>query len=242
MHPEKSKIGITKAIIAFLRKCDVTGWPTGEVHRERLFRELFHSFYCLSNRKEGKMNKKLCVKNLWFVMAMSLIVAISATNAFASGGRRGDGRHHGGGRSHGREVVIVGHDRYHYQHGRFYRPGWFGFNISVVTPPFGAVVTFLPAGHRTIIVKGASYYYYDNVYYTSCPSGYIVVPAPSVSIVTPVPPQPLSGETVTINVPNSNGSFTPVTLVKKNDGYIGPQGEYYAGHPTLEQLKALYGQ
>jgi hypothetical protein len=50
-----------------------------------------------------------------------------------------------------------------------------------------------------------------------------------------------SGETVTINIPNSNGSYTSVTLVKNNNGYTGPQGEYYPGRPTVEQLKALYG-
>jgi hypothetical protein len=47
---------------------------------------------------------------------------------------------------------------------------------------------------------------------------------------------------VTVNVPNTNGSFTPVTLIKQKDGYIGPQGEYYPGNPTVDQLKVLYGK
>jgi hypothetical protein len=47
---------------------------------------------------------------------------------------------------------------------------------------------------------------------------------------------------VTINVPNEKGDFTPVKLVKHDKGYIGPQGEFYADHPTVEQLKALYGK
>ena len=48
-------------------------------------------------------------------------------------------------------------------------------------------------------------------------------------------------ETLIINIPNSNGSYTPVTLVRQGNGYIGPQGEYYASRPTVAQLKVLYG-
>jgi hypothetical protein len=55
-------------------------------------------------------------------------------------------------------------------------------------------------------------------------------------------PQVLSGEALTVNVPNTNGSYTPVTLIKQKDGYIGPQGEYYPGHPTVTQLRVLYGK
>lgn len=29
----------------------------------------------------------------------------------------------------------------------------------------------------------------------------------------------------------------PVALTKSNDGYVGPQGEFYQGHPTVEELK-----
>jgi transcription initiation factor TFIID subunit TAF12 len=48
--------------------------------------------------------------------------------------------------------------------------------------------------------------------------------------------------TVTINVINSNGSTTPVTLRKQGGSYIGPRGETYTTMPTQEQLKqAGYG-
>jgi len=43
--------------------------------------------------------------------------------------------------------------------------------------------------------------------------------------------------TVTVNVTNSNGSVTPVTLRKQGVGYIGPKGEYYNSLPTSEQLR-----
>ncbi|MBI3008965.1 MAG: hypothetical protein HYY56_05590 [Candidatus Omnitrophica bacterium] len=162
-----------------------------------------------------------------------------------------------------REVVVVGHTRYHYRDGRFYRPGLFGFGFVAVAPPIGAVITVLPPRHNIIMLRGVKYYYYDNVYYTTCPSGYIVVPAPAATpdvVSTPAEkaaptektapvekaapaeqPQASSGETVVINIPNAAGGYTPVTLVKGKDGYIGPQGEYYQGHPTVDQLKVLYG-
>jgi hypothetical protein len=48
--------------------------------------------------------------------------------------------------------------------------------------------------------------------------------------------------TVTINIVNSNGSITPVTLRKQGVVYIGPRGETYPTLPTQEQLKqAGYG-
>lgn len=51
-----------------------------------------------------------------------------------------------------------------------------------------------------------------------------------------------SDEAVTINIPNSNGGYTAVKLARYKDGYKGPQGEYYPGHPTVDQLRALYGK
>lgn len=188
------------------------------------------------------MNKKIFSRNLWLAVVFSLIIAAqSTTNAFAHprmGGPQG-----------GRENIAFRHAGYRYHNGRFYRPTWFGlFEIAVNIPPIGTIITVLPVSHRTIIAADVTYYYYDNVYLTACPSGYIVVPAPleNANVVVAssavAPPQKVSGETVTINVPNANGSYTPVALVKQKDGYIGPQGEYYPEHPTIEQLKVLYGK
>ncbi|HNX80558.1 MAG TPA: hypothetical protein PKL77_00230 [Candidatus Omnitrophota bacterium] len=156
----------------------------------------------------------------------------------------------GGPRDHHDYYVESHHAHYYYRDGRLYRPGWFGlFEIAVNVPPIGAVVSILPSGYRTVVVGGNPYYYYENVYYATCPQGYVVVPQP-VIVQTPVPavavtPEVVTqsaGSFVTINVPNANGSFIPVTLVKRGDGYVGPQGEYYSGHPTVEQLKVLYGK
>ena len=177
------------------------------------------------------MNKEIYTKKLWSVMMFCLIFMLVYSNVFAWGQDRSYG--------HGREVVKVGHERYNYHDGRFFRPGWFGFEFAIALPPAGVVVSTLPFGYRTIAVNGMSYYYYQGVYYKHCPLGYIVVPEP---VITVAQPQSLPGEKITINVANSNGSYTPVTLVKRNNGYVGPQGEYYPGNPTIDQLKALYGK
>ena len=51
-----------------------------------------------------------------------------------------------------------------------------------------------------------------------------------------------SDDAVTIHIPNASGGYTAVKLAKYKDGYKGPQGEYYPGHPTVDQLRALYGK
>ncbi len=177
---------------------------------------------------------------LWLVLGIcSLLFIVDAENAFAWGWARTLPAHH--------TVVTLRGARYHYYHGRFYRPGPFGF--FMVMPPIGAIVTVLPDGYSTVIVGGISYYSYDSVYYTECPTGYVVVPAPSNVTVTQSSPATVTtatttppGKSITLNVPNSSGYFTPVKLVKYKNGYLGPQGEYYPGNPTVDQLSVLYGK
>ena len=53
-----------------------------------------------------------------------------------------------------------------------------------------------------------------------------------------VPPQPVI---VTINVQNSNGSFSPVTLRQVGVQWVGPRGEYYMTLPSVGQLRPIYG-
>jgi len=94
---------------------------------------------------------------------------------------------------------------------------------------------------------GHSYHYGHDRWYDSGFFGFsIALPSKAGSIAVRVPLESKTvitkGDQITINVPNSNGSYTPVTLVKYGSGYIGPQGEYYPGNPTVEQLKALYGK
>jgi len=117
-------------------------------------------------------------------------------------------------------------------------------------PRVGVIFPALPFGCTRIFIGGYPYYFYDGVYFSPCPVGYIVVPAPDVddesSAVVPdntsSQADTASGTTITINIPKSKGGYKSITLTKKDGGYIGPQGEFYPGHPTVSQLKALYGE
>ncbi|MBF0570308.1 MAG: glycine zipper 2TM domain-containing protein [Candidatus Omnitrophica bacterium] len=57
-----------------------------------------------------------------------------------------------------------------------------------------------------------------------------------------VPSATYSGDTITINVSNSNGGYTAVVLKRSGNGYVGPQGEYYDQIPSEAQLQAMYGK
>lgn len=69
-------------------------------------------------------------------------------------------------------------------------------------------------------------------------------PAPTVVTqpVSVVPSTTYSGDTVTVNVPNSSGGYTAVVLKRSGNGYVGPQGEYYDQVPSTVQLQAMYGR
>ena len=119
------------------------------------------------------MNKRNFIKKFQIAIALCLMFTLSHSNAFAWGW---PDRHH----QRGREVIIVGHDRYYYHDGRFFRRGWFGLEFAVAFPPVGLVIGTLPSGYSTIIIREEPYYYYEGVYYRHCPSGYVVVAKPLV--------------------------------------------------------------
>jgi hypothetical protein len=48
-------------------------------------------------------------------------------------------------------------------------------------------------------------------------------------------------QVIVVEVTNSNGSKTPVQLIKQGDIYIGPKGEHYDQLPIEEQLWTVYG-
>ena len=175
------------------------------------------------------------------VIVLCLVLVLCSQEAFAWGGG------HGG-------------DHY-YRGGRWYRHGWMGLDIAVSALAIGALVESLPPRCATVVVGGVPYYYYDNYYYRPYPGGYVVVPPPVMTqpiMVAPQAaypaiiaapesvaqgqPQAQSPENVTINIPNSRGGYTAVTLRRSGSGFVGPQGEYYPENPTVEQLKVLYGK
>lgn len=177
------------------------------------------------------MIKKILASKVVVIAVLLLAFTVSySSSAFAWGG-------HGG-----------GHGHYYYRGGRWYNSGWFWGNFAAGLA-LGTVVAALPPYYETVYVNGGPYYYYDSIYYRPYRSGYIVVPAPTSTTVVTVPatttvvqPQAASEGTMVINIPNASGGYTPVTLTKHGTGYLGPQGEYYEGHPSVEQLRVLYGR
>ncbi len=47
--------------------------------------------------------------------------------------------------------------------------------------------------------------------------------------------------TAVVNITNSNGSITPVTLRRSGNVWVGPRGEQYMSMPTVDQLRPIYG-
>ncbi len=166
-------------------------------------------------------------------LVILLMLTLFCPGAFARGDDRGYNR--GGDRGHERGDNRG--ERYYYRDGRWYRHGWFGFDFLVSALVIGALIDALPPRHTTVVVEGTPYYYGDNHYYRQAPNGGYVVVSPPVLVQPPVQAQ----ETVTINIPNSRGGYTAVVLRRAGYGFLGPQGEYYADSPTVDQLRALYG-
>lgn len=121
---------------------------------------------------------------------------------------------------------------YHWRDGYW----WVGGMVAAFTA--GTIIAALPPRREIVYVGKVPYYYDGAYYYRRCPGGYAVVKKP----VTFAQPAPVEFNTITINIPNSDSSFTPVMLTRYKNGYLGSQGEYYCGRPTIEQLKALYGK
>lgn len=150
----------------------------------------------------------------------------------------------------------------------YYHPGYYhrhyrGYGWGAPWPYWsaGAYFSYLPDDYTTVYVDGSPYYYCNGYYFSPYSNGYVIVNEPvSAAVVTSqdqeseatvqassneqaIAPQPksVSNDTTTINIPNSKGGFIPVRLIKHKNGYLGSQGEFYTGHPTVAALKALYG-
>ena len=174
-------------------------------------------------------------KILNFKVALIIILGFSlcCSGAFAREDDRGGNRGYNRGESRGESRG----ERHYYRDGRWYRHGWFGLDFIVSALTIGALIEALPPRHTTIIVEGTPYYHDDRYYYRQLPEGgYVVVPAPVI-----VQPQSQIPETSTVNIPNSRGGYTSVTLRRSGSGFVGPQGEYYPNYPSVEQLRVMYG-
>ncbi len=180
------------------------------------------------------------------VMSLGMgVIAPRFAQAEGSWSHHASSSHHG---YHSSSTVVVlpshtlhlrfGDGTYYYYRGYYYREcpsGYMG-----VPAPMGAVVPILPPTHRTIVIDGVLYHEYGGVYYKGGPAGYTIVPIAQTAQTSPAP---VAQPAVVINVPNKNGSYTPVTLQLTGNGmYIGPQGEVYPTLPNMAQLQAMYGK
>jgi hypothetical protein len=183
------------------------------------------------------------IRRLRMFFVILLILTLFSPGAFARDDNRGHDK--GGNRGYSR-ADNRGHDsgsRHYYRDGRWYRRGWFGFEFVVSALAIGALINSLPPTHSTVVVEGDSYYHDDRYYYRQRPDGYYVVVQPPVIVPAQVivQPPPQYPESSTINIPNSRGGYTSVTLRRSGNGFIGPQGEYYPDFPSVEQLRTMYG-
>ena len=132
---------------------------------------------------------------------------------------------------------------YHYDRGHW----WLGDSI-LAGLAVGTILATLPPHYSTVYVGNVPYYYDGTYYYQRGSSGYVVVqPVAAPVVVAPaqtvVVAQPVGyNRSVTIQITNRNGTVTNVMLVRKGNGFVGPQGEYYDTMPTTEQLSAIYSQ
>ena len=127
--------------------------------------------------------------------------------------------------------------RHYYRDGRWYQRDSMGHDIAVSSLAIGALIDALPPSHTTVVVESTPYYHDDRYYYRQLPEGgYVVVSAPVI-----VQPQSQMPGMSTVNIPNSRGGYTSVTLRRSGNGFVGPQGEYYPNYPSVEQLKTMYG-
>ena len=81
--------------------------------------------------------------------------------------------------------LSIGNQLYYYDDGCYYLPSSGGY--SVVPPPVGAVVSYLPDGYETCMVGNDTIYYYGGAFYISVAGGYQVVQAPVGAVVSQLP-------------------------------------------------------
>ncbi|HNV85859.1 MAG TPA: DUF6515 family protein [Candidatus Omnitrophota bacterium] len=127
----------------------------------------------------------------------------------------------------GYTTVFVNRAPY-YEYGyTYYAPAPGGY--TVVTPPTVPAPQPIVTAQPVAAVPPASY--------TQAPSQ----PAPAnTQTALPAGIDETKIDTFEIHLPNGDGTFTLVTLRKTNTGFLGPQGEFYPDHPTVDQLKERY--
>lgn len=110
-----------------------------------------------------------------------------------------------------------------------------GFGYQVVPPPRVVLVQNAPAPQQTTIITPPREPIQSTATAVQAP------PAPVQSTVSAAQ-TPGSDDSFTVNIPNAQGGYSGVVLKRSGNGFVGPQGEYYAEFPKVEQLKLMYSK
>ena len=152
-------------------------------------------------------------------------------------------------------TIWAGGSRYYYYDGLYYTYAGYG-DYVIVNPPVGAYVSTIPPDFQPVLINGRTYYTDNGVYYIlTRHHGYKVVVEPVVYaqpqqvVVTQPAPVVVSApvavntqDAFPVNIPNNSGGYTSIIIKRSGNGYVGPQGEFYAQFPSVAQLKAMYGK
>jgi len=118
--------------------------------------------------------------------------------------------------------ISIANQYYYYDDGCYYIPYRGGY--SVVPPPIGAVVSYLPDGYETVMLGNDTYYYYGGAFYINVADGYQVVQAPIGAVVSQLPvgavEQDVNGETFLVY---NNTYYQPISQ-DGQDAYEVVQG------------------
>ncbi len=190
-------------------------------------------------------------KHVFIILGLNVLLIIQSTGALA---KKPFGRHlnkilRGSIRSHynkkvylpkSAKLISFGDENYFYHAGIFHKKALSGY--VVVSAPIGAFILSLPIGYKTVIVSETPYYIYNDTYYVKEGKRFVVIDEIPSEATVVLKPKETPKDSFVVNIPNSNGSYTPVTIKKSSKGFVGPQGEYYTKFPDVEQLKVMYGK
>jgi hypothetical protein len=156
------------------------------------------------------------------VLVLLVMVTLCYPGAFAQGD------------DHGETYRDSDGHRYYYRDGKYYRHSSLGQDIVASVLSIGGFIDAPPPRHTVYVVGDTRYYHDGRYFYRPAPqgSGYVVVQPP---------PLNQFPEKTTVNIPNSKGSFTSITMRRSGSGFIGPKGEYYEDYPSVDQLVRMYG-
>ena len=81
-------------------------------------------------------------------------------------------------------------------------------------------------------------YYYSAPYYVSSTAYQPIV----INQVAASSADTSTDDVFTLNIPNDQGGYVGVVIKRSGNGFVGPQGEYYAEFPKVSQLKMMYAK